>query len=405
MNYYQKYLKYKSKYIELKKTQHQYGGTTNPLVLYIVGQDKNPIRARSYICTLLYQLEFFRKNNSTNNNKIHIIYGDNEANPNTCKSIKAFEKNDLPIPYGIDVTYTMGKLIANVMEKIINEKSNPTDPLIIIYDGHGPVKENNPKNGTMVLDARNSITDDILTSIIKNTNRIESHNLFILTQCGSFDYYDRIKNKLPGIYILSTNNPNECGMGAQILIDYTTALQNNKEIYTFNDLKEKIKLAIYASDNRLDTELNTFFKSINKKPIVMNLDNYLDKTVALFTDAGYLSYDASKLRNIGSIIMLQAPSIASLWRIVRHQDKYYIRTDDETIEQGGTYGRNYNILNQYNPTTVVLWNKTPNFVNELWSIDFLDNGSLIIHNNHKYYLNNNKVSTTPLEWKIEMIDA
>ena len=58
--YKNKYLKYKNKYNALK---NMIGGVNKqtPFLLYIIGEETGSLSQRSYLCTFLHQVDFFKQ--------------------------------------------------------------------------------------------------------------------------------------------------------------------------------------------------------------------------------------------------------------------------------------------------------------------------------------------------------
>jgi len=275
MDYKNKYLKYKTKYVELK---NMVGGFNKkqPFLLYIIGQEVlNNEAQRSYLCTFLHQIDFIKRSCNISNNRIQLIYGKNGSQEvlHTCKHTKAGTFADKPIPYGINVTYinddiNLQQTIANILQVNIE----PTTPVIFIYDGHGytnPTTDN--EEGDMVLYDNICITKNIMYNIFKpyDTNK----KLFIFTQCGSYGFYKNLtsipNNLSNSVYICSTNGLGQCGIGARVLVKMSELLTNNPTKYlTFRELGADLARVNYycedASQINISDILLTHFTALLK---------------------------------------------------------------------------------------------------------------------------------------------
>jgi hypothetical protein len=353
-----KYLKYKNKYLELKNNLH--GGINEenknkPLLIYLIGQEDKNIQ-RKYICTFLFQLELFTKYCGINNDRVNVIYGDNKSNEHTCYNTNAGDKNNKPLPYGIDVNYTnnydLNDFIKLIKTILIN-KANENTPIIFIYDGHGY-----KKTGIMVINTNISVTSETFIDLFSN-NEINK-KLFILTQCGSYSFYQSlILNPLVlpnSIYICSTNNPDMCGYGAQVLLKFTRLIEN--KIYnTFNNMKsdlEKLEnddiFYLNDSNNIKIKDILLLYNPINRLKI--------KNEIYLVTDNNkFIGYDINKVREPNSIIEKQ--SIWIIDNIINLQDNIYLSlTTKETYKYENNDLQGYlNNFDHYS-NEIRLWNKT-----------------------------------------------
>jgi hypothetical protein len=247
---YHKYIKYKSKYLNLK------GGAPNdpdnpdlPILIYTIGQETKLNMTRAYICTLLYQIKLFRELSGITYSRVFIIYGNNITDTHTCDHVNAGEMANLPIPYGVDIyyidKYSTINSVRDIYESILNKHTTIHTPIIYIYDGHG-YTDQGCSNGNMELFTnlylnKKIILDDITFSNLFN---IPNNKLFLFTQCGSFDFQKRLESSILNNYtsICSTKSFNACGYGAKILLEISKLLKKDTK-YKFKyfiDMKHKL---------------------------------------------------------------------------------------------------------------------------------------------------------------------
>jgi len=253
---YTKYIKYKSKYLNLK------GGALNdlPLLIYTIGQEEST-NQRSYICTLLHQIKLFKKLAGITNFRVFVIYGNNVTTIHTCEHARAAEMNNEPIPYGVNIYYINPEdtiyTVLDIYKSILNKHTNPNTPVIYIYDGHG-YTDRGDNNGNMVLNNSVILNDEQFNYIFK---KISGNKLFLFTQCGSYDFQQRLETKYYKYKldksdklnnytsICSTKKPNDKGIGARILVAISRLLNISPSIYyNFIDMSSDLEHYYIYSD-------------------------------------------------------------------------------------------------------------------------------------------------------------
>jgi hypothetical protein len=391
-------------YISLKQTYHnifnkQHGGVwiNDPLLIYIIGDEDTPIQRR-YLCTLLFQLHFFNKQNYKND-RINIIVGNNVFDPNTCYSAKAGIMKDKPIPYGVDVNYVNNNIdLKKLINYILTSKCNPNTPVTVIFDGHGYENSGNMivYNPTIVIDSK------LLHSLFKDQRNL----LFIMTQCEVFDFYHDLS--LPAFYILSSKESKTCGFGAEILVKLSQIIENTP-IDTFEDLANSFSgTNFYVGHKYTDnihgmkTSIKTFFpNAIPKNLIVENIPKIslyplLNKNVFIINvkKNSLLCFDKSHFRKRESIYHIEISKLdeksniedVAAWKIEPIENGIFlIRTAIDNIEYGGNYGMGSGYINyfgdneEFRSRTLALWSKCG--IDCQWRIESLGNNQFAIINN------------------------
>ena len=357
MNYHEKYIKYKNKYLQLK---NQLGGVnkSSPFILYVIGQDKL-LGQRTYLCTLLFQIEFLKKYCGITNDRIVLIYGDN-GNENiihTCSNSKAGKMLDKPIPYGINTYYIddsydqdkLSKLIKNILE----DKVNTNTPLVYLYDGHGYTTSHN--EGEMLIRDNLDITSTLFLNIFKPYD--VNKKLILFTQCGSFGFYSSLyakpdAEKLKNIvYLCSTMSKGTCGFGAGILVKLSTLINDNPQKYlSFNDLK--VDLSGYFLEDKNSIKISDILLKYDGKPITLSvpvpplsvpvppfsvpvpplsLQIKDGDRIKLSTDDGkYIGYNVDSTNNV----ITRTPIInnnISIWIVEINKDKIKFKSENEYL--------------------------------------------------------------------------
>jgi hypothetical protein len=168
-----------------------------PLLIYIIGN--NDIPSRSYLCTFLYQIEFYKKYCGIENNRINLFYGengkdDNDIYENTCENVievsnhNKGQKSKLhkPIPFGIDVTYINENYSINnlfiAIRNILTLKANSKTPIIFLYDCHG-FTGTESRNGYLIMDKKAQLTISEYFLNISFKNYELNKKLFLFSQC------------------------------------------------------------------------------------------------------------------------------------------------------------------------------------------------------------------------------
>lgn len=259
---------------KLKKTI-SFKEKNKPLLIYLIGQEHND--TRTYLCTFLHQIDFYKKNCGINNDRINLIYGENGyEDPNyehTCYNThelaitdKSKSKLNKSIPYGIDVNYLNKNInnqnLLNLLNYILSTKANSNTPIIFIYDGHGYTNSGN-KNGNMIL--RNGLEIDVnfLNNVFQNYKL--NTKLFLFSQCGSYDFAQRLFNSLTidnkSIIFSAGAQENLCTYGFKVIRQFTDLIDKNS-YNTFIDL--------YNDNRELQRNLNIKINSIQIDDIFYN---------------------------------------------------------------------------------------------------------------------------------------
>ena len=345
MDYQEKYIKYKNKYLQLK---NQLGGVnkSSPFVLYVIGQD-TLLGQRTYLCTLLFQIEFLKKYCGITNDRIVLIYGDN-GNENiihTCSNSKAGKMLDKPIPYGINTYYIddsydqnkLSKLIKNILE----DKVNTNTPIVYLYDGHGYTTSHN--EGEMLIRDNLDITTTLFLNIFKPYD--VNKKLMLFTQCGSFGFYSSLNAKSDAeklknvVYLCSTVSKGTCGFGAGILVKLSTLINDNPQKYlSFNDLK--VDLSGYFLEDKNSIKISDILLKYDGKPITLSVAAPVSTQslqikdgdrIKLSTDDGkYIGYNVDSTNNVITRTLIINNNI-SIWIVEINKDKIKFKSENEYL--------------------------------------------------------------------------
>lgn len=252
-----------------------------PIYIHVIGQEKAD--PQSYICTALRQIETVNQLGITND-RIYLIYGEDFNEDLECKHKQGIfsisKRHDTkPLPKDINMfEITVQNRFETILTNILQNHTTQATPIIFGYDGHG-YTDSGSSNGNMPLDQSQVMTDENLLSIFKKTARFNNPKLFIWTQCGSYDFVQRIKDKIPGFHLASTTIPNACGLGSIVMRDFTYKTigksygQASKSIFprkkvdltnlTFGNYDTKFYKISTDPDIKSDTKISDY---LNLKP-------------------------------------------------------------------------------------------------------------------------------------------
>jgi hypothetical protein len=305
---YNKYYKYKFKYLQMKLLQN--GGDpsdmNSPLLIYMIGHESGSINPRGYICTVLYQIKLFMKYSGIDKFRIFLIYGDNnKGEKHTCyhPNAKDISVNDHPIPYGVDIIHIKPHhnidTVKNIFKTILGNNTTSRTPIIFIYDGHGYTDSS--INGTMILNSSINLDCENFSELF-NTYK-ENNKLFLFTQCGSYDFQQKLQTKDIGKYtsICSTFEPNACGLGARVLIRLSVLL-NMGISYFFKDFELFMPYYIHSSYNM---PISSIMLNYNTKDFF--------KGYLYIPHNKYCNYNLDKVRQIGGLTVTTESSESSEW--------------------------------------------------------------------------------------------
>ena len=287
-------------------------------------------------------------------NRVNLIYGENKSDDHTCTHSNAEDKNNKPLPYGVDVNYIENydtEDFKKLIKTILDNKANNNTPIIFIYDGHGEVSSG-------VMDINSSLNIDTNTFITLFSNNKNNKKLFIFSQCGSYGFYNSLnKSEMPNsVYICSTNRHGICGFGAGILRKFTELLKTEKYV-RFNNMKSEIQNStIFFLDDPDKIKIQDILK-LYCPNITLDMFKPNDEIFLIANDKYNLGYDINKYRNLNSII----DDKTKLWFI---KDKEFIKDKGLCFRfaTAETYSLNSNNFNAYidsyeiNSNNLLIWN-------------------------------------------------
>ena len=212
----------------------------NVIMLHIMGEEVDQHMHASYICTTLRQIETANKLGIPND-RIFIIFGKVGKKENKCNhpagtfKIPIYHKDQI-IPKDVNLCEVSDiNNFKNCLNNILIHKTTLNTPIIFSYDAHGYVG-NCLINGNMIIYNTQIMDDKNIVEIFQKANRLNNNKIFIWTQCGSYDFVQRVKDKLHGFHIASTKKPNDKGIGSGVMREFTYKLfklqyGTNKDYY------------------------------------------------------------------------------------------------------------------------------------------------------------------------------
>jgi glutaredoxin len=397
-----------------------YGGVSEddkdkPLFIYLLGEEKR-VDKRGYICTSLIQIDNIIQYSGISENRINIIYGNNETDEHTCNINREYARPYLnkPLPYGIDVNYINDydeDDFKKLIKKILENKTNHQTPIIFMFDGHG-------SENTGAMGMNRSLTIDSETIKDLFSTKQNNKKLFIFNQCFSYNMYELLVNKLVNsIYICSKNCPNKTSVGTGLFRRLKEFL-DSKKYNTFNDMEIDFKEGdnFFIKDKER-IQIQDIFKlyphnkpviNVGNKPVI-NVGNKPVINVGMFkqNDQVYLiaEDDNKNVFYLGYNLTLKTPIIQnqSKWIIdkieIIDSDYYFsfATTIDKTFDK--TYLNNYEFYQQELQLSFTDTNTEKVFfkINSDFSLQSLnDNYYLLYDSSNNTFIRGQKIQTGKL---------
>lgn len=194
-----------------------------PFLFYFIGYDKK-IPYSSYLCSLMGVLEWYQIHNTYH--RVQIIC--NADFPKVCHKTQYKTHNQgktiSPLVPFYSIT-TLAKLSAMIQNVLVQKCIPGITPIIIVFDGHGYVNVKNVSVGftkttsiigNMVM-GENMDLDEMFFPSVFGQEFMTNYKLFVLTQCGSFNFAQRLLPLVPhSVIITSTDKPSICSYGVPI---------------------------------------------------------------------------------------------------------------------------------------------------------------------------------------------